>query len=362
MPTSPVTHRVLRIPEWPEIDRELWEAGLAPRDQFDGPAYAARLRPTTIRNAACGHGRWLGVLAASGTLDPAVPPAARVTPARVRAYLAALQAAGNTNNSIVTRFFDLQAALRIMQPEEDFSWLTSPGGTPLRALLPATPRRIEPVDSAVLLAWGHDLMDDALLCRRPALRCTRYRNGLLIALLAALAPRLRSVAALRLERQVVAHGAGYRLAFMAEDVKNRRRIEYPVPPDLVPRVDRYLTVERVELLAGRRHDWFWVNTAGERLDSRGMEGVIRRASKTRFGRAFGTHSFRHALATTAARAKSSNPGLAAAILAVSEAVVGGHYNLARQEEAAEAHIAHVEEERRRTRLLAEQHFRQLGYE
>jgi hypothetical protein len=41
---------------------------------------------------------------------------------------------------------------------------------------------------------------------------------------------------------------------------------------------------------------------------------------------------------------------------------GGHYNLARQEEAAEAHIAHVEEERQRTRLLAEQHFRQLGYE
>ena len=296
----------------------------------------------TIRNAMRGHGRFLAVLAAEGLLDPAVPPAARVTPAHVRAYLAALRAAGNTNNSIVTRFFDLQAALTIMHPDLDFSWLTSPGGTSLRSLLPATRRRMEPIDSAELLAWGHALMDDALRRRHPIVRGTRYRNGLLIVLLAVLAPRLRSVAALRLERQIIAHGNGYRLVFTGQDVKNKRHIEYAVPPELVPRIEHYLMVERVELLGDQRHDAFWVNRNGAMLGARGIEGVIRRASRTRFNKTFGTHAFRHALATTAARMDPSNPGLAAAILAISQAVVGEHYNRARQEEAAEAYVTHVE--------------------
>ncbi|WP_158292389.1 site-specific integrase [Paracraurococcus ruber] len=351
---------VWRLAEWPIIDQQLWQAGLAPRDQFDGPAYAEDRQPMTIRNAMRSHGRFMAVLAAQSLLDPTVPPAARVTPANARIFLTALQAKGNTNNSIVTRFFDLQAALKIMHPELDFSWLTSPGGNSLRSLLPATQRHIDPIDSADLLVWGHALMEDALRCK-PATRRTRYRNGLLIALLAVLAPRLRSVAALRLERQVIAHGDGYRLIFTAVDVKNKRHIEYAVPDELVPHVEHYLTVERVELLGDRRHDGFWVNRNGEMLGARGIEGVIRRAARTRFGKAFGTHSFRHSLATTAARMDPSNPGLAAAILAISEAVVGTHYNRARQEEAAEAHVALVEQARQKTHLLARRRFRELGY-
>ena len=47
-------------------------------------------------------------------------------------------------------------------------------------------------------------------------------------------------------------------------------------------------------------------------------------------------------------ADPSNPGLAAAVLAVSEAVVEGHYNLVRQEHAAADYVRHVGEERQRT--------------
>ena len=79
---------------------------------------------------------------------------------------------------------------------------------------------------------------------------------------------------------------------------------------------------------------------------------MRYASKARFGTAFGPHRFRHALATTAARVDRSNTGLAAAVLAVSETVVEGHYNLAKQEHAAREHVGIVEEERQRTRGLA----------
>jgi site-specific recombinase XerD len=345
------------ISDWPDLDRKLWEAGQILQDQFDGPLYAARLKPISIRNAARSYGRWLVVLDASGEFDPAVMPAVRVTPARVRAFLAALRAQKNSNNSIVTRFFDLQAAFRIMQPEVDFSWLTSHGGVSLRSLLPAERKPIETVDSGELKALGHELMRDALSQKHPEKRCLRYRNGLLIAILASLAPRLRSVAAMTCGQHVLVHGDGYRLVFKRRDVKNKRWIEYPIPPDLVSCARRYLEVERVELLGGKQHDWFWVNREGNKLQDIGIAGMVRRMAKARFGMVFGPHRFRHSLATTAARADPDNPGLAAAVLAVTPGVVGEHYNLAKQEHAAADFIKVVQDERRRTRDVAKQFFR-----
>ena len=141
---------------------------------------------------------------------------------------------------------------------------------------------------------------------------------------------------MRLGRQVVreADGTGWRLAFRTEDIKTQRPVEYALPANLVPCLERYVAVERPELLQGRRHDWFWVNCQGERLGSRAIEGSIRRASRARFGAAFGPHRFRHSLATTVAYADPANPGLAAAVLAISEPVVEAHYNRARQDQAA----------------------------
>jgi hypothetical protein len=57
--------------------------------------------------------------------------------------------------------------------------------------------------------------------------------------------------------------------------------------------------------------------------------MIRRASKDKFGQAFGPHRFRHSLATTQARIAPYNPGLAASLLGISEGVLAEHYNKAR---------------------------------
>ncbi|WP_343894386.1 integrase [Craurococcus roseus] len=282
-----------------------------------------------------------------------MPPAARLTPARVRAYLGALRAAGNANSTIVTRFFELRSALRIMQPEADLRWLVSPKGTPLRVLLPAGRRAVDVPNSAVLYAWGRDMMRDALRREHPTVRAARYRDGLLIAVLAAVAPRIRTLAATRIGWHLSRHGGCFWLAYTSADVKNRRVIEYPLPPELTSCVERYLEVERPRLLKGRQHDWFWVRRSdGAGMNESDIGSLVRYASKARFGTAFGPHLFRHALATTAARLDASNPGLAAAVLAVSDAVVDAHYNLAKQEHAARDHVRLIDEERRRTRLLA----------
>src|SRR4051812_17275101 len=167
------------IEAWPEIDQRLWWAGLDPGDGLD-PTYAADLAQSTISNARKGYGRWLAVLAAAGELDPAVPPASRVSRARAKLFAKALRARANANNSIHARFWELRSALRILQPDADFAWLTSWLGR-----LPIRLREVEAFDSRILAAWGHQLMQSALAHPQPMVRQTRYRNGLMIAIMAA---------------------------------------------------------------------------------------------------------------------------------------------------------------------------------
>lgn len=346
---------VLPLAAWPEIDRRLWQAGLDPGDGLDDPAYAAGLRPATITNARKGYGRWLAVLAAAGQLDPMVTPAERVTRVHATAYLKALRAAGNRIDTIIARFMELRMALRLLQPETDarFGWLTAS----LKARLPKSRRRpIEAIDSSILADWGEQEMDDAAARATPRLRSLGFRDGLLVSILAALAPRQRSLAAMRLGRQITCHGDGYRITFEPADVKNGKWLQYDVPPHLVPHVRRYLAEARVLLLGGRDHDWFWVNQNGDRLDEKGIAGVIRRASKIRFGKPIGAHRFRHGFASTAARLLPGNPGLAAGALGVSEAVVAEHYDKASTAAAAAVFQASLEEDRQQTEALARRAF------
>jgi hypothetical protein len=346
----------VKFADWPEIDRELWEAGVSGRDGLDDPAYGAGLQPATRARIVEGYGRWLGFLALQNDLDPAEHPARRVTVARVRAFFRLLRELGNRDHTVVSRLVALQRALRIMVPGAGFGWLTAPGGTTLQALLPMTKRVFEVPRSRMLFDWGLALMDTAP-AKAPVRRRVQYRDGLMIAILAARAPRLRAVAAMHLGRHVVRNGARFRLVFEAADIKTKRAIEYDLPAVLTPYIERYLAVERRELLGSAENDAFWVNWGGKPL---GLEGVgfrIRWWSEKKFGEAFGPHRFRHALGTTAPSAAPIKPGIAPAILGISTGVLERNYNRAGEVEAIAAFHINLREERAATKGLARRVFR-----
>jgi site-specific recombinase XerD len=325
--------QVLKLPDWPAPDRQLWLAGLQPGDILEGETYAAGLRPTTLRNSARGYGRWLGVLA---HLDPPallLPPADRVTPARMRLFLKALRRQGNTNNTIKARCWEMRSALRIMLPGRDFHWLNKPAERSLEVLLPTVRKPIRLMSVAELTTWGHDLMRDGLAAR-PDRSTEEFRNGLLIAILADRAPRLRSLASLRLGRGIQRHGFCYRLTFRIKDTKGHGFLEYDLHPTLTPKIEHYLAVERPRLLGGKDHDWFWVNRDGDRLDEVGITAVIWRGSQARFGFAFGTHRFRSALATAGIVASRATAAIVATVLGNAPAVTERYYVIGGQVEAA----------------------------
>jgi site-specific recombinase XerD len=336
---------------WPGIDQEYWERALAPGDLLDEPNYASRIRPATLKSIVVGYRRWLVFLSETNRLNPDSTPADRVTPANVGAYFQHLRQC-QSNASVIQRMSELRQAMRIMHPEADFRWITSPRGRSLASLLPVVPRPIQNIDSKVLYDWGLSMMRDAIQEADPGHGRLRYRNGLLIAIFAARAPRVKSMASLRLSTTVLRHGTGFRLVFGHEDVKTGLHIEFDTPAGLNAAIDHYVNVVRAELVTGADHEWFWVNQYGDPMSKGEISDMIQRQSKVTFGETFGPHRFRHALGTSAPLADPAHPGVAAAVLGISGRMVEQHYNRASQADVAANFGATLGEARAEHRILA----------
>jgi len=350
--SSPAAPLELKLEDWPEGDRARWRAGTMPGRSLDGDKYAATLRPDTVRLAGKAYGRYLAFLRERAELNPAAPPGERVSMERLRDFVSALREAGNVDNSIATRIWGLRVAVEIMEAGRKFGWITSPGGVAIRAILPQVHRAIPVRHAEELFQWGLKVMAAAHAEATPLGRAVRYRNGLIIALLARRGMRLQTLSLIRIGVQFRAVDGEFWLHFRAEDMKTRKPLSYPVPDELRTHMDRYLASERPALLAGNRHDWLWVNQAGGKFGKHGIAGMIRRASSAEFGVAHGPHRFRHSIGTTAPIADPTRPALAAAMLGASQAVVEAHYNLGDQQLAAARFHEVLRRERENTAGLA----------
>lgn len=357
--TSKPRRRVLPLPAWPPIDLQLWGQGTAPGDQLDDPKHADGLKPKTVAGARKGYGCLLAFLAEAGPLDPAIGPAERVTHQALSAFVRALRACNNPN-SIKQRLFQVRIAMRIMCPEIDTRWIVRPRGRSLDEWFPAPPRRRDPPDAPELLEWGFGLMAEAGTDLGRHRSLIAYRDGLMIAVLAFGAPRLATLAGMRLGVHLAEDAGEYRISFEPPDLKSPKWQSYPLPPRLAEAMRTYLAVVRPALMQGKRHDWLFVGGAGDRLKEQGIDGMLRRRTPGRFGSTETAHVFRYSLGTAIAARFPDNPGLAAAMLANSLPVAERCYIHIRQELAAQAVNASVRADREETRLLAERLFRDDG--
>jgi hypothetical protein len=329
------------------VDRETWALSCTPGDPFDGLRYGASLRSTSLAKLRKGYGRWLCFLAERGWLDAAQPPFARVTRRRLRAYFRALRKAGNADSTVIGRFHELVMSLKILAPGEDVSWVRRPDGVSVYALLRKTGRVLLVPDSGVLFAWGLRMMDEAATRLTERERLTAYRDGLLIAMLAARGRRLRSMALLRVGRELVHRNGRFRIELAPDQVKTGKPDRFDLPDQLTSYVRHYLNVVRPALLRGRLEDAFWISMAGRPLTSHAIQSRIFRLSKRRFGQAFGPHRLRHAIGTTAPLRDPRHPGLAAGLLGISAEVLEQHYNRSSQCQAGARFAKLVEQLRQR---------------
>ena len=337
-PAGPRPRKSLPLSEWPEPDRLAWLAALDPgRDVFEDAGPAARWAAATRAGVRHGYGRWLGFLAAHEPDALALDPGARADVARVGRFLAHLsETVGPASRHVTAQH--LRDALAAMAPGHDRAAL---GRLVARLGRDRRPRDKRPrlVATGRLLALGQALMDG--VPAGVALRAgdlLAYRDGLMVALLAARPLRRRNFAAIELGRHLVAVGAGFHLVFDAGETKTGQPIETEVPAELAPRLARYLAEIRPRFPGAAAHRALWAGRKGRGLGGAAVYGAVAARTRAAFGRAVGPHLFRDCAATTIATARPGQVGVARDLLGhASLATTNAHYNQARSIEASRLH-------------------------
>jgi integrase/recombinase XerD len=346
MPPQPRLH--LPYARWSAVDKRLWGRAMSSNDPF-GNAAGRQLAKATQQNYLLTWRRFLGLLAfVEPTALDATPPE-RLTIEHVRVLVHHL-AETNTPRSVAAQIGRLYAVARLMMPDLDWGWLKSVKAR-LHVAAPAVARKGPVITSVQLLGLGQQLMDESqpsLSTRISPADAVRYRDGLMIALLAFVPLRRKNIAAIEIGRHLVQEGDGWLIIIPREETKTGTPIEFAVPELLVPYLATYLDIVRPRMLQSPTCKALWISRQDGALCDGAIGKVIARHTARRLGVRISPHDVRDAAATTWAVAAPGQIGIARDLLSHSDLrTTTRHYNRARGIEASRAHAQLIAERRRR---------------
>ena len=298
---------------WPGIDRVVWHRVFSSDDPFDKQNPTARWSQRTKVTLAESYGRWLGFLETHGLLNDA-PPELRVTPEAVSRYVNAIKS-GLRATTVYRYIYDLQVLMELMAPNQDWEWL-SPSKILRRNKLIRRRQERDLISAVRLYALGFELMKeaDAAFEMRPIDRAILFRDGLMIALLAARPLRRSNFMKLRLGTHLKKDQDAWVLHLPARETKNRRPINSSLPWELGIALDHFLLMYRPTFRAAGTYDRLWPSLLSRPLDRGGVYEAIRRRTKQAFGFALNPHLFRTCAATTIATFDPANVSTATHVL------------------------------------------------
>jgi integrase len=284
--------------EWPEQDRRLWQAAFEKGDGiFDDCGRGAHLSERSQRQLQYAYGKFLKFVAVRHPDRLNGGPAARVRADMIEQFVKFQpQTCGDVTISIC--LYHLSLALKMMYPAYDWSWLATISRR-FAAQGKAQRKRYNLVTSETLYVLGIALMDGALSGSKPVTVSsvqTTYRDGLIIAFLALIPLRRRTLGLLQIGEHLVRSGRGWAIDIPAHDTKSGRPLEFPLSPELSARMDFYVKEIRAQILGARGNNYLWVNRCGPMSD-RMMYANVRRRTRKAFGFSVNLHRFRHAAAT-----------------------------------------------------------------
>jgi integrase/recombinase XerD len=288
----------LPFESWPAEDRARWQAAFTVGDRFEGSGSGSHLAEATRQNLWISYARFLSFVSANrqDLLDQR--PEARIDRLVVADYFAWRRCG---YGMLAVDLGGLRGALRLICPGVDWSWLLTLAKR-IKAAAPRKPRKYHLVTSDQLYALGIELIDRALAgtdfakCISKA-HAFEYRDGLMIALPALIPMRPRTLAALRVGKQLVKTGDLWALDIPAADTKTRRPLDYPISGELCTRIDLYLERFRRRIPGARTHSAVWASNKQRPMSTVGIDKAVRRRTKKAFGFAVNLHRFRHAAAS-----------------------------------------------------------------
>jgi len=295
-----------------------------------------------------GYGRWINFISRSG-YDLAEDPADRVTPSRVRGYLAELRQQDLSIRTRCNRIAQLLSVMLAIAPERDWSWLKRRFRR-LDAL--ANENRREPP----LPLLSGDILHEALKSLNRFHRdgldpgvssAIVYRDWLMVAMATLLALRRKNFANLSIERHMRWVGSTWLIDIPIKESKTEKRIRTPIPPALHPHIHYYLEQIRPKLLDGRVSDRFWITVHHTAMTDHSMYIAMTNFTRKVFGKAINPHRFRHIGATTIVVGAPEKIEAARAFLSHSNsATTQDHYIIGQSLAASRQHAALIARLRR----------------
>ena len=291
---------MLSFAHWPAEDQRRWEAAFKIADRFDESSCGAHLAPATRKARRESYGRFLGFISLIHPNRLMAPPEARLDRSIVAEYVDWRRRSGEVM-SLAADLGHLRHALKLICPNTDWSWLLTIIKR-IAATAPRRPGKYHLVTSDRLYLLGIELMDRAVADADAAKRINKvhaflYRDGLLIALLALIPLRSRTLSALRIGQHLAKNGDAWALDIPASDTKTRRALDFPISPEMSARIDLYLEQFRSRIPGADKHTGLWSSNKSRPMCANGIYLAVCKRTKKSFGFGVNLHRFRHAAAS-----------------------------------------------------------------
>jgi integrase/recombinase XerD len=331
--------KVLLISDWPVIDHSIWLARGQGSDLLSAKRPCSDWSAASWRLVEGAYGRWLSFLARRQELNPSTSPGDRVTPSLIQSYVLDARTT-NRPTSVEMHVSGLLRALSVLEPERDWSWLRGIAANLSRIAQSNGPMARKVIPIVELFQLGIEMMTDAVAVPdQSTIVGARFRDGLMISLLAARPVRLRNLTAIRINRELQARDNGYRLEFRSDETKGHRRIDLSLHPALTEYMELYLRQYRPLLCGGARlrinaTDALWISDRGTVLSAAVITQNIAKRTLEGLGVIVRPHHFRRCFATSMAIEDPMHVRAASTILSHANiATTEKHYNRAKTLEA-----------------------------
>ena len=298
----------LRFEAWPLADRDLWLRAFE-QDPFDDEHPTAHLAAATVVGLRTSYARYLGFLDRHDPARLRSAPETRIDPVSIKEFVAHLRQSCR-DTSIASLLHTLRLALRFLFPNCDWSWLKTvtkriqataiPLGDSARGITSAD---LYAIGIPLIATAEEELVSSGRISIETALI---YRDGLIIALLAVVPLRRRTLAALTIDKHLVKVGDHWLLDIPAADTKTRRELEFPLPDELSRLVSRYLTRIRLIIPGANKHNGLWPSMRSGPMDDGSIYDMVRRRTTEALGFPINLHRFRLAAGNLWSRADPIN--------------------------------------------------------
>ena len=309
---------VLPLQDWPDADRAMWRILTAHGDPLDDQGPISHLRAASIKPLTVAYGRWLEWLSRARPEVLSEPPPLRATAQLLQAWIGTL-----ADLAPMSRLMFVDGVLRVvMVAAPDADWRAQ---MRLKRQLKNDARRYNSPRKTGRVLSSAVLFDAALALAGPQANAAstplaaaiRRRDGTMIALLALLPIRRRSLTELALGTSVKLSPARIVIALSGDMTKNALPWETPVPVALEPLLRRYIDEVRPWLMArsNAQHDQLWVNQTGAALGYASVGIRVAEGTLALTGIRVPPHFFRDAAATTLSRLSPESARLIRPLLA-----------------------------------------------